>query len=61
MLYGNQIRTLIKKENWPMSFPRDYLRTSGKGGLYGQEPRTPHLMRVSLIIVRCHEERHCLG
>ncbi len=25
MLYGNHIRDLNKKENWPKSFPKDYL------------------------------------
>ena len=34
MLYRNHIKNPNKKENWPESFPRDYLWILGKGVLY---------------------------
>ena len=40
MLRGNHIRPPPKKGNGPKSFPRNYLRTSGKGVLYGHSEKS---------------------
>ena len=40
-----------KKENWSKSFPRDYLRTSSKGVLYGHSERSGVLYGNHIYIV----------
>ena len=52
MLYGNHIRPLIKKENWPKSFPKDYLWTLGNGVLYQHSERSGVLYGNHKYVVR---------